>query len=157
MYKIEYGIEINDNGRPYISLPDDYEQRSEDKFFAFEITRYLINSTLMRRRAELDDNSLDKLETIGYTLEQISDEIAALMLEDMKVSGEIAMQLNLNQYHIQVNSLKDRDELSMDYIHYNDKLYKRQEGLKVMVVENMRIYKLVNGIDNDCWTELDND
>ena len=157
MYKIEYGIEINDNGRPYISLPDDYEQRSEDKFFAFEITRYLINSTLMRKRDELDDNSLDKLETIGSVLEQISDEIATLLLNDMKSLGDIAMQLDLKPYHIQVNDINDRDSLSMDRILYDNKIYPRVEGLKVLVAEEMKIYQLVNGISNDCWTELNND
>ena len=94
--------------------------RPEDKFFAFEITRYLIINTLMRKRDELDDSSLDKLEMIGSVLEQISDEIAALLLDDMKSLGDIAMQLDLKPYHIQVNSVNDRNSLSMDRILYNN-------------------------------------
>jgi hypothetical protein len=32
MLKIEYEIKLNENGRPYIDLPTDYEDKPEDKF-----------------------------------------------------------------------------------------------------------------------------
>ena len=46
MHTIEYEIGLNDEGRPFIGLPEDYEQNPEDRFFAIEITRYILQDLM---------------------------------------------------------------------------------------------------------------
>lgn len=150
MYRIEYEVKINEFGRPYISLPDDYEQRPEDRFFAIEITRYILQDLLNRRKPDLDENTVEKMSTSASLLGQIGDSVAELLWNAMRNQGDIMLMLD-SKYHIQVNSIDERDNLSMEYIYYNDKIFKRQEGLKVLVLDNETVYTLKNGINNENW------
>ena len=151
MYRIEYEVKVNEFGRPYISLSEDYEQRPEDRFLAIEITRYILQDLLNRRKPDLDENTVEKMSTSASLLGQIGDSVAELLWNAMRNQGDIMLMLD-SKYHIQVNSIDERDNLSMEYIYYNDKIFKRQEGLKVLVLDNETVYTLKNGINNENWT-----
>ena len=141
MFRLEYDITLNESGRPCIDLSDDYEHRAEDKFFAMEVTRYILQAVFLRRSPELDDNTVSAINTTINFLGQISDEVAEILWNQMKISGDISLLLN-NDYHVQVKSVEERDLINTEYICYNNKIYKKQDGLKVLVTDEMKIYEL---------------
>lgn len=160
MIKIEYEIKLNDDGIPYISLSPDYVDKSEDKFFVIEMTRYFLQSVYVNAEdGKYDENTMNYMKNSIILLEQLSDEMKKLLLEDMKMSGEISMIMG-SAYHVVVESIEERDNLSFDYFIYNEKLYKREIGLKVYVNnyecdrENSGVHVLKNGITNENWVKI---
>jgi len=150
MLNFEYEIKLNDEGRPYIHIPESYEDKSEDKFMALELSRYVINNLLNLRKSELPDDQIKALESTYETLENISDEIAILLRQQMEVMGEAEITMYRN-YHITVDTIKDRNNLNYEGIIHKGKIFKRMIGLRVLVLENMNVYELVDGIDNENW------
>lgn len=150
MFVLEYNIDLNEDGRPYVELPDDYENQPEDRFFAIEMTRYVLQDLMYRRKDDLDDNTINHLDNAINLLGQVSDEMAAILFGEMRRMADVEMMLN-PKYHIQVNTIEDRDALPEKFIYYNNKIYDRVEGLKVLVTEEMKIYTLNNGITNENW------
>lgn len=160
MYDIEYGIDLNEYGRPYITLPEDYGQRPEDRFFVIELTRFIIQDLIVRRGENVDDKTNDLMDKTERFLGQVSDEMSVLIYKGMKDQGLIDMHVNV-KYHIHVDSVESRDELPSKNILYNGKLYNRMVGLKVCVISYNEdiapiydIYELVNGIENENWVKL---
>jgi len=162
MLKIEYEIELNESGRPYIKLSDDYVDKPEDKFFAIELARYFLQSTHSRMTPEkYDQHTIDTMDIGIRLLGQIGDEMAEIQYNGMKTQGELAMMLNTN-YNIRVNSIEERDALPEKDIVFNDKIFDRVVGLKVycrtfnnetLLYEN-ETYELQGGITNDNWVKL---
>jgi hypothetical protein len=152
MYSIEYDIKLNESGRPCIDLPQEHEDKPEDKFLALELARYVLQGVYMRKSSEFNPETGEKLEIAINLLGQIGDEVAALLWEGMKLSGDAAFIMN-SRYHIQVESIEERDKLGFVSV-YNSKVFKRQEGLKVLVTNEMKVYKLQGGIENENWTEV---
>ncbi len=150
MIKFEYQIKLNDDGRPYIDIPEDYQNKVEDQFMVLEMSRYLILSLLTNRRSELPENEVKALESTFDNLEVLSDELAILLKEQMEVMGEAVLHVERN-YHVTVDSMKARNDLNYEGIIYEDKIFKRMIGLRVLVLENMNIFELVDGIDNENW------
>jgi len=161
MYKIEYNIGLNEHGRPYIDLPDDYEQRPEDRFFAIEIVRYILQDLLKRKTSSLDENTINHLEESTNLLGQLGDSIAEILYKSMREQGKFAINSD-SRYHIKVNSLEERDNLPEKDIIYKDKVFDRVEGLKVMIITynpslyspEYNRYELINGITNENWVKL---
>jgi len=161
MPRIEYEIKLNQSGRPCIDLPKDYENKPEDRFFSIEIARYVLQDIYARRSAEFDAEASKSIENGVTLLGQIGDEVAALIWDGMKTMGEVAMILD-SAYHFQVNSIEERDNLPFEYFAYNDKIFKRQEGLKVYVMQPIEqfdrkisgLYELIGGITNENWVKL---
>jgi hypothetical protein len=154
MFRLEYEISLNESGRPCIDLPEDYEHRVEDRFFAMEVTRYILQAVYIRRSSELDENTVNAIDTTINFLGQISDEVAEILWKQMRNGGDIALLLD-NKYHIQVSSIEERNALNMNFIYYNNKIFKRQEGLMVLVTDEMKIYELKDGISNENWISHD--
>lgn len=161
MYKIEYEIKLNATGRPCIDLPEEHEDKPEDKFFALELTRYVLQDVFSRRSKDFNPETTENLELAINLLGQIGDEVAALIWDGMKTSGDVAMILD-SAYHFQVNSIEERDNLPFDYFAHSDKIFKRQEGLKVYVqypienydAEKSGLYILKGGIENENWVKI---
>ena len=153
MFKIEYKIKLNESGRPCVYLPKEYEDNAEDKFFVLELSRYLLMNVYNRRSAEFDTNTTNKLNDCIAVLGQVSDEVALLLREQMEAMAEISVTINKN-YHILVENIEERNKLKYYNIVYNDKIFVRQEGLRVLVLENMKIYELQGGIDDEYWNEV---
>ena len=85
MYRIEYKIDLNEQGRPCIDLPEDYEQHPEDRFFALEITRYMLQDLLKRRSPDLDSQTIGVMDDAERLLGQLGDEVAAILYDGMRV------------------------------------------------------------------------
>lgn len=153
MNKIEYEIILNQSGRPSINLSRTHEDIPEDKFFVLEMTRYVLENVYSRRSPEFDPESAEKLNQTITVLQQVGDEIAEILWHNMKALGDASMLFN-NAYHFQVKSIDDRNRLSFNGILIDDKLYLREIGLKVLVTDEMKIYVLKDGIENENWEEI---
>jgi len=150
MFKIEYYVKINENGRPYIDLPEDYENNPEDRFFVMELVQYILRDSLNRRGHELTPEELKHLENTINIIGQISDEVANIIYNQMKNVGNAEFLLN-NNYHVLVKTIEERNSLPMSDIQFGDKLFDRCEGLKVFVGDEENVYELTNGIENENW------
>ncbi|MDA3779295.1 MAG: hypothetical protein PF487_03535 [Bacteroidales bacterium] len=165
MYKIEYSVGLNEQGRPCIELPEDYEQRPEDRFFALEVTRWMLQDLLTRRTQDLDQKTVSAMDEAERLIGQLGDEVADILYGSMKAQGELDLMLD-KFYHINVNSIEERDALPDKNIFFNDKLFDRVEGLCVQVNNTstyymthdlmpiVEMYKLVGGITNEHWIRL---
>jgi hypothetical protein len=158
MYNIEYKIGLNEQGRPHIELPEDYEHRPEDRFFALEICRYMLQDLLKRKTPDLDTQTVSAMDEAERLLGQLGDEVAKILYDGMKAQGELATMFDV-AYHIQVVSIEERDALPMKDIIYHDKIYDRFEGLRVYVMQQLEewdksisgLYELVGGVTNEHW------
>jgi hypothetical protein len=163
MFEIKYDFGLNENGRPCIELPEDYDQNPEDKFFAIEIARYYLQMV----HARMDDQIYDQntFEVMGETISllgQVGDEMAEIQYGNMKTQGELSLMMMDSRYQVMVESIEERDDLPEKDIYYKGKLFDRVEGLKVMVEtdeNNSADYKheyfeLQNGITNEHWVKL---
>jgi len=161
MHKIEYEVALNDSGRLYIGLPDNYEDKPEDRFFAIEVTRYLLQDLLKRRKENLDTQTISAMDEAERLLGQIGDEVAVLLYDGMKASGEMTMMLD-TRYHVWVNSVEERDNLPDKNIIHNNKIFDRVEGLRVGLngrhketnFPTYHIYELKGGITNENWEKI---
>jgi len=161
MLKIEYEIKLNETGRPCIELSDDYEQNPEDKFFALEIARYYLQTVHSRMdEIKYDKHTIETMDIAIRLLGQVGDEMAEIIYDGMRSMGEIAL-LTDSAYNVIVNSIEERDNLPFEYFAYNNRLFKRQIGLKVYVQypleeydkEKSGLYELVDGITNENWVK----
>ena len=161
MHKIYYDIELNENGRPCIALPDEYEQKPEDKFFAIEIARYYLQMVAANMDESIyDQNTFDVMDETIRMLGQIGDEMAVIQYDMMRSQGEISMMME-KRYHVMVESIEERDALPDKDIVYNGKIFDRDEGLRVCVQQDKEDgtweyehYELQNGITNENWVKL---
>ena len=154
MYKIEYNVVINENGRPCVELTEDYKQRPEDSFFIMELAKHMFTDLLVRNSNKLDEHTVNTIEESSNLIGQLSDEIAKILYDGMKVEGEL--DLIMNKYQIKVLSINERDNLFAVDNFYMGKIFDRVEGLKVCVINDdiEEIYELRNGITNEHWVKL---
>jgi len=162
MYEIKYGIELNEQGRPCVALPDDYEQKPEDKFFAIEIARYYLQTVEAGMDESIfDQNTFRVMDETIRLLGQLGDEMALITYEGMKVQGDLKMMMD-SAYHIEVIGIEERDALPDKDIVYADRIFDRVEGLKVYVnftiedydADLAGVYELVDGITNENWVKI---
>jgi len=153
MLKIEYEIVLNKSGRPCIGLTNQYEDKPEDKFFALELTRYVLENVYARRSTQFDMETAKQIDQAIILLQQVGDEIAEILWQNMKFLGDTSLLFN-KTYHVQVNTIEERNQLGFGGILTGDKIYLRQEGLRVLVTDEMKIYELKGGIGNENWSEI---
>lgn len=153
MLKIQFEIKLNEEGRPYVYLPEDYRDNPQDRFFALEISRYMLQMIYANKGTKFDEKSVQAMEITLSTLESVSDEVAALLRQEMEFLGDRETLFQTN-YHLIVDTLEERDNLNYDGIVVGDKILKRQIGLRVLVKDGMMVYELVDGIDNENWKEI---
>jgi hypothetical protein len=151
MLKIDYEINLNDNGRPCVELSEDYVDKAEDKFFAIELARYFLQGAYERRSAQFDEETAKNIDIAVRLLGQIADEMAHILWDNMKAMGELEMMLD-KKYHIMVKSLEERDLILDKPIVYEGKLFFKIGGLKVFVTDEMKIFEYKNN-DNH-WEEV---
>lgn len=153
MHRFEYEIQLNEDGRPYINIPEDYKEKPEDKFMALELTCYILRKLIETRQENLDEQAVQSLEISFDTLYKISDEVSILIKNQMETMGEMVMEVN-NTYHFQVESIEELKSLNYNGIMRDGKIFKRVEGLRVFVNSEDKVFGLKDGIDNENWVEL---
>ena len=167
MIKIEYEIKLNESGRPCIELSENYENKSEDKFFALEMTRYFLQSVMSKSgRLKYNEETLVHIDNTIQLLGQVGDEMAEILWKEMKTRGELNMMTD-NFCNAEVNSIEERDALN-DVFAYGGKILERKVGLKILVREKRNVefnsifgetkftlYELKGGITNEYWTKFE--
>jgi len=154
MFKIEYEIKLNDAGRPYIALPENYEQNPEDKFFVLELSRYFLQNTYNNMTSPpYDQNTIDMMNITVTMHGQIGDEIANIIWHNMKINGEAHKLIGM-EWDLAVQTEEERDAIPEHGIIEEDRLYLRAEGLKVFVIEGGQIYELRGGTTNNNWINI---
>jgi hypothetical protein len=149
MHTIEYDIYLNDEGRPYIYLPENYEHNPEDRFFALEIANYVLRDVYGKRSSDFDKDTEEKLSTTIGTLTSISDQVAGLIKKELIGIGE--MHTMASTYSFSVNYLEELQNLK-DEIVKDNMIFIKEEGLKVWVNSENKIYVFTNDIAN-IWEE----
>ena len=160
MFEIKYEIGLNESGRPCIELPEDYEQNPEDRFFAMEITRYMLQDLLQRRAPDLDSDTVQQLDEAERLLGQLGDDVAQLLYENMRLAGETTLIYG-KKPSVTVYSIGERDALPDKDILHDNMILDRKEGLEVHVMTPLEgggwhcdYYKLVDGITNEHWVKI---
>lgn len=151
MFEIKYEIKLNEHGRPYIDLPPDYPMIPENQFFALEMARYTLQKTHAGMKIPpFDQYTIDTMDSTIRMIGQMSDEVARILWHSMKALGDAMIDLGWD-FHVQCNSIEERDKIDDRGILYQGKVYVRQEGLKVRVWDmnefgsEPKIYELKGG------------
>lgn len=153
MLKIQYEIKLNESERPYIYLPEDYRDNPHDRFFALEMSRYMLQMVYARKSDKFDEESVKAMEISLATLERVSDEVAVLLKQEMEFLGEVDDMFETNFHHM-VENIEERDNLPDEGIVSGGKILKRRIGLRIFVKDVTKIFELVGGIANENWTEV---
>ena len=153
MHTIDYEINLNERGRPCIGLPTSYKDKPEDKFFAMEIARYVLQNTYDRLSENFDIETAKKLDITLRVLGQIGDQMAELLWNSMKTSGDAEMIMG-KSYNVAVDTIEERDSLATTGILEGENIFLRTEGLKVFVKNENKIYMLNGGDKNENWIEV---
>ena len=91
MFKFEYEIGTNEDGRPIIIPSKDNMNSPEHKFMAIEITRSLLIQLVNDN--ELNEKIVINITEAGITLESISDQIAVMLLELNKNMNDLGLDV----------------------------------------------------------------
>lgn len=150
MHKIEYEIQLNEDGRPYIELSVDYDDKPDDKFFVIELTRYFLQNIYANKRHIYDENTIISLDNSIRLLGQISDEMAHIIHDGMIAGAEIEMMFH-KYYHVKLKTIEERD--SNDTYVFDSKIFKKIEGLKVFIEEDSEVFLYTN---NE-WKKINNE
>lgn len=153
MHTIEYDITLNESGRPSISLSKGQGDAPEDKFLAMEITRYIVQYAFENRKEEADSNDVKNLDICLKVLEQITDEYAHILWDNMRFIGDTIISLGVEKFHIAVKDVETRNLLP-EVIYYEERIYSRREGLRVLVSDEEATYELRGGSTNENWVKL---
>jgi hypothetical protein len=153
MHTIDYEINLNEQGRPCIGLPPSYKDKPEDKFFALEIARYVLQGTYDRLSAEFDQDAKKKINITLSVLGQVGDQMAEILWNSMKAFGDTEMVLG-RTYYVAVDTLEERDSLATTGILEGERIYLREEGLRVLVRNENKIFELQGGNTNECWVDV---
>ena len=155
MLKIEYEIKLNDNGRPCVELSEDYIDKAEDKFFALELARYFLQNVYSRKSQQFDNHTAEVIDVAVRLLGQIGDEMAELLFNNMKAMGEMDMMLT-KKHNIIVGNIEEMNSIESNKpIVYDGKIFYRVEGLRVLVIDKLKLEGLrYFELKNDAWEEV---
>jgi hypothetical protein len=160
MFSFHYEININDQGRLYISPVNGSENElsaPEHKFMAIEMTlgfvSSMINSALKSGSRTISDLDLQRLQSLESDLLNFSTVISPAIQERFEMIGLADKMIN-KTFHIPVFTEAERDELNYNGIIYHDQIYNRHEGLRVKVLNTGEIFELVGGVDNIHWQKI---
>ena len=108
MHNIRYEIGLNEQGRPCIELPEDYEQRPEDRFLVLEIAIYMFQDLLSRNTEALDSDTVKQMDEAERLIGQLGDEVAEILYGVMRNQGEVHMMVDVT-HHVEVIGIEGRD------------------------------------------------
>ena len=153
MLGFNYEIKIDENGMPFVELSKDYEENPEDKFMILDLVSRMFTGIMMKPEL-LDKYSEKEQEYFRITnsiLYVIRNDSGSQLKKRMDELGITEMLNKTKNYHISVSTIYQRNSLNYNGIIYEDKIFRRMEGLRVLVLETMEVFELVGGIDNVHW------
>lgn len=151
MNKIEYEIFLDKNEKPIIGMSDENIGKTENIFCILELAKFYIENSIMNIKPHMNEEELGIIGSVIAFLEDFTDEMGDVVLDMMKINGEIDM-LNNNKYHIKVDTIEELKGINKPVI-FESKIYNITPKLKALVLEDNLIYNYVNTI-NDVSTWL---
>jgi hypothetical protein len=159
MFNFQYEIKIGEDGRPYISPLNETDREMsfiEHKFMAIELCRTFVAQTILAyqkdpERRPLPPGEIERLLNLEDELIRFSNIFAKTIREQFDLL-DIADRLINKEYDISVDTIEERDDLNYNGIIFQDRIFKRVEGLRVRVLRDGEIYELKGGVDNEHWT-----
>jgi hypothetical protein len=79
--------------------------------------------------------------------------MAELLWNTMKAYGDTEIMMG-RTYYVVVDTIEERDNLATTGILEGERLYLREEGLKVLVKNENKIFELKDGNTNENWIEV---
>ena len=79
--------------------------------------------------------------------------MAELLWNTMKSYGDTELIFG-HTYYVSVDTIEERDSLATTGILEGERIYMREEGLKVLVKNENKIYELKGGNTNENWVEV---
>lgn len=160
MFKFHYDIELTEEGRPYIVPVGDTEKEMsmvEHKFMGLEMARTVVSSTIELHESDpitrpLPEEELERLKNLEFEITRLSNIYSITIKEQFELMA-IADSLLNKDFDFTVLTEEERDNLKYNAIIRNDRMYVREEGLKVKIIRTGEIFELVGGIDNEHWTK----
>lgn len=146
MNKIEYEIFLDKNNRPIIGMSDENIGKTENIFCILELAKFYIENSIMNIKPHMNDEELGIIGSVITFLEDFTEEMGDVVLNMMKINGEIDM-LNNNIYHIKVDTIEELKAINKPVI-FENKIFNISPKLKALVMENNSIYNYINTIDN---------
>ena len=161
MFKFEYEIKLNDQGRPYVDPVGETLKELgfvEHKFMAMELARYIIGSSInlhqqQPERLTLPEGELERLISLENEITRLSNIYAKTIKDQFELLG-IADRLINKNFDFTVFNEEELFGLNYNGIITDNRIFKRTEGLKVKLIQTGQIFELVGGIDNEHWTEI---
>jgi hypothetical protein len=161
MFNFQYEIKIGVDGRPYISPVKETEKEMsfiEHKFMGIELCRTIISQTVLShqenpQRRPLPPGEVERLLYLEDELIRFSDIFAKSIKEQFELL-DIADRLINKTYDVSVDTIEERDQLNYNGFIFDDKIFKREIGLKVKVLRTGDVYVLKDGVDNEHWNLL---
>ena len=130
----------------------------EHKFMCIEITRTFIAQTILahQRNPEkrpLPQEEVERLINLENELIRLSNIFAKTIKEQVDLI-DIADRLINKSFDVSVDTEADRDALNYNGFIFDERIFKRVEGLRVKVLSTGEIFKLEGGVDNEHWTKI---
>ena len=113
----------------------------------------MLQNTYDRLSENFDVGTAKKLDMTIRVLGQIGDQMAELLWNSMKTSGDAEMIMG-KSYNVAVDTIEERDSLATTGILEGENIFLRTEGLKVFVKNENKIYMLNGGDKNENWIEV---
>ena len=150
MLHFDYEIKLDEMGDPQVIVSKYHEEIPEDKFMIIALASVLINNLLENPEymSTFDDYSKNAHFVCNNVLQLLKKDVGN-HIKDRVVSNPDG-----KNYDIEVTTIVRRNALNYNGIIYEGKIYKREIGLKVLVLETMKVYELNGGIDNENWVEV---
>jgi len=158
-YKIVYEIRIDNDGRPYVHLPEEFDDIAEHRFFSMEMTRYILQEVLRNniqkpQHLKISQSAMDVLEATAQSIGNISDEMALIIKTSMVNNIPINNIFKNIKFDITVYSKPDLENILKVFL-YNNKFYVRKNNIKVLVIDELTIYQLNwENIDDPQWVDI---
>jgi len=95
MFNLKYEIKTDEEtGRPYVLFPDQVDH-PEHKFMALEVCRYLLIGLINdnEKTKELTEATVIEVARTGHLLEQISDEVANIIVGQNNAFDELGLDV----------------------------------------------------------------
>jgi len=158
-FKIEYDIRINDDGRPYIHLLDNFQDIPEHRFFVLEMSRYIFFDIVDRNmekpyHLKISEQAENILHNTAISISNISDDMAIIIKSSIINKISLSKIFNDIRFDITVNKKFELKNLLKGFL-FNNRIYIRKNNLKVLVIEEMIIYQLDwSNLDRPKWIPL---
>lgn len=155
MLEIKYEIRLDENGDPYTHLSSEYEEIPEDKFMVLDLASRVVSGAVNDPNIQttLSPAEFDAFKVCNVILHSIKRDAGRQLKKRMIEKGVETLNQG-KDYDVEVPTIAIRNSLNYNGIIYENKIFKRAIGLRVLVLETMEIFQLVDGIDNIHWNKI---